>query len=336
MGNTKNRILEHLRLLRLQTAAATASAPLIGGLVMNQRDPFLLFVLFLTGILYHIFGFVLNEYIDIEADKKSDDLKEKPLVSGSITKKHALFIVVLSCICACALIVFTFQSVFPLSFFISALLLGGIYDVYGKKIHGSDFVLAGGFFFLCLTGASTTSTSFTTLVYIICLLYYFQIVFNNAIEGGLKDINHDTLGGVKNLAARMGVNIRLGKLHVTKSFALFAFCLRIVFIALLVLLGLQMKPSFWSEDYIFNIVIVFFLVVVLFATLYKFLQCSKFDREKMKKLFSVHEMTSYFMILVVLLPILGLQITAILLLLPVVWYLMFNIVLYGNLLQPQI
>jgi len=332
----KNRTLEYLRLFRFQTAAATASAPLIGGLVMNQRDPFLLFVLFLIGILYHIFGFVLNEYVDIEVDKKSDDLKEKPLVSGSITKKHALFIVVLSCICACAVIVFTFQSVFPILFFIFALLLGGIYDVYGKKIHGSDLVLAGGFFFLCLTGVSTISTHFTTLVYVVCLLYFFQIVFNNAIEGGLKDVNHDALGGVKTLAIRTGVNVHLGKLHVTKSFALFACGLRIAFVALLVLLGLQMKPSFWSEDHIFNIVIVLFLVVILFATLYKFLQRSKFDREKMKKLFSVHEMTSYSMILVVLLPILGLQITAILLLLPVVWYLMFNIVLYGKLLQPQI
>ena len=133
MSNIKNRILEHLRLFRFQTAAATASAPLIGGLIMNQRDPFPLFILFLIGVLYHIFGFVLNEYADIEADKKSADLKEKPLVSGSIIKEQALFIVVLSCTFSCALIIFTSQSPFPILFFISALLLGGTYDIYGKK-----------------------------------------------------------------------------------------------------------------------------------------------------------------------------------------------------------
>ena len=288
MSNIKNRILEHLRLFRFQTAAATASAPLIGGLIMSQRDPFPLFILFLIGVLYHIFGFVLNEYADIEADKKSADLKEKPLVSGSIIKEQALFIVVLSCTFSCALIIFTSQSPFPILFFISALLLGGTYDIYGKKIYCSDFVLGGAFFFLCLTGVSTVSTSFTPLVYIVCFLYFFQIVFNNAIEGGLKDIAHDSLGGTKTLATKMGVKVAHGEVQVTKSFALSAYSLRIIFVVLLVLLGLQMKPSFWSEDHIFNVFIVFFLTAVAFSTLYKFLQCSEFDREKMKKLFSVH------------------------------------------------
>ena len=86
MSAIKTTLFEYLRLLRLQTGAATASAPLIGGLVLGQRDILHLVVLFLIGICYHIFGFVLNEYKDVEFDKQAIDLKEKQLVSGSITR----------------------------------------------------------------------------------------------------------------------------------------------------------------------------------------------------------------------------------------------------------
>ena len=81
MSNIKDRTLEYLRLLRLQTGAATASAPLIGGLIMNERDLLILSVLFLIGILYHIFGFVLNEYIDIEVDNRTLEIDGNPTVT---------------------------------------------------------------------------------------------------------------------------------------------------------------------------------------------------------------------------------------------------------------
>lgn len=334
MSSIKSKTISFLQLFRLQTAAVTATTPVIGGLVMNQREPFPLLVLFLVGLLYHIFGFVLNEYIDIEVDKKSADLKEKPLVSGAITKNTALSVVVISLVGACALLTF-FQSVFPFIFFLVALLLGALYDTYGKKMPGFDFILAGGFFFLCLTGASTVSFSFPLLVYLVCLLYFFQIVFNNAVEGGLKDIDHDALGGAKTIATRMGVHINNGVLQAPLPFRIFAYTTQLAFFGTLIVLAMQPELSFWKSN-IFVQFIVILLGLAIVATSYLFMRSFLFHRGQLKRLFSVHEMTSYFLVLVVLSPLFGLVITLILIIIPTCWYLALNVILYGKLLQPQV
>lgn len=77
--SVKNEMLEYFRLLRIHSGAGTASILLIGTLIMGQRDSSLLLIIFLIGILGHIYGFVLNDYVDIEVDKKSLDLEKKPL-----------------------------------------------------------------------------------------------------------------------------------------------------------------------------------------------------------------------------------------------------------------
>jgi 4-hydroxybenzoate polyprenyltransferase len=336
MSSIINITREYLSLFRIQTAATTATAPLLGGLVMGQRDVIHLAVLIVIGLLYHIFGFVLNEYADIEVDRKSIDLKEKPLVSGSITKNQALFIVIVSIICSYALIVYFYRSIYPISFFSLALILGGLYDLYGKKLAGMDFVLAGGFFFVCLMGASTISTDFNVLVYIVCLIYFFQIIFNNAVEGGLKDVDHDGIGGAKTLAQSMGVNVNRGVVQITKSFASFAYGLRFIFLGLIVILGSQTQLDIWSYKHGSHMILIVFLAVVLLTALSRFIKSMKFDRSRLKKLFSLHEMASYFIVIIALSPLFSWQITLSLLLLPLVWYLIFNITLYGTLLEPRV
>jgi len=336
MRSIKDTILEYLRLLRLQTGAATASAPLIGGLIMGQRYINSLVILFILGILYHIFGFVLNEYIDVEIDKKSSDLRDKPLVSGTIDKNKVLFITLICSLCSYALIIFYYRSIYTISLFTISLIFGGLYDFYGKKIIGLDFSLAGGFFFLCLAGASTVSTDFNVLVYLVCLIYFFQIVFNNAVEGGIKDAEHDIIGGAKTLATFIGVNVIQGKIKMNKSFVVFSFSLRVIFLLLLIFIGLQPQIMFWSDRHILEIIITLILIIILFITLSSFLKSIRFDRSKLKKLFSIHEMTSYFIFIIVLSPLLGFLITIFLLLIPLLWYLALNTILYGKLLEPRV
>jgi len=330
-------MLEYLRLPRLQTAAVTALTPIVGSLVMGQHDIFLLLILFFIGFLYHIYGFVLNEYVDVEVDKKSIDLKKKPLVSGIVPKEVALFISLLSCASSCLLTIYFFPSVLPILFLLFAILLGGIYDAYGKKIPGSDFILGLGFFFICLMGASTVSHDFTTLTYIVCSIYFVHIVFNNAVEGGLKDVDHDTIAGAKTLATRMGVTIQNGRLKVTKTFAVFSCIIKIIFIGLIVSLCFQPEISFFlSYKYAIQITLIVFFAVTVFLTMYKFLHSSIFDRSRLKRLFSVHEISSYFMLVISLYSLIDLRPTIFLIFFPFIWYILFNVILYGKLLQPQV
>jgi 4-hydroxybenzoate polyprenyltransferase len=294
--SVKERILEYFRLLRIQGGAMSASVLLIGALIMGQRDLSLLFILFLIGIFCHVHGYVLNDYADIEVDRKSPELKKKPLVSGVIPKEHALIIVFLTGGCFYALTLIFFP----------------------------------------LFGASTVSMHFTSLIYIVSSLLFVDLVFVNAVEGGLKDVDHDYLESAKTLPTIMGVRVKEGRLFLTTKFTAFAYSLKIIYIGLILLLGFQPELNLWySGDYIIH-VIVALLIVVIIITSYKFLHLSSFDRTKMKRIYAGLNSASLALIFIMLLPLLGLWITLILLLLPITWYLLFNFVLYGKPLQPRV
>ena len=165
---------------------------------------------------------------------------------------------------------------------------------------------------------------------------FLHIVFNNAVEGGLKDVYHDSLAGAKTTATRMGVKVKGGRLIITRKFFGFAYIINIIFIALVLLLIFEQNKNFSFDRYLVQISILVILTVILLYSMYKFLHIKTYDRSTLKKLFSVHEMISYFMLLIALSPILGLEITLFLMLLPSTWYLIFNGILYGKFLQPQV
>ena len=327
---------DYLRLLRLQTGAATTTTPILGALVMGQRNIEDFIILFFIALFYHIFGFVLNEYADIEVDKKSVDLNNKPLVKGSISKNSALTIISISLLITIILTVNFYFNIYSVSFLFASLFFGAIYDVFGKRIPGSDFILGVSFFFLCLIGASTISHNFNTLVFVISFIYYIQISFNNSVEGGLKDADHDTLAGAKTLASKMGVTVINKRVIIPVKFRSFAIFLRLLFIVgvVYILLSLKIMPNF-DQNILYTSILIFLLIVQL-VTLRRFLLIEKFDRAFLKRLFSIHEIASYFLVIFALFPLFGTDITIILLLFPSIWYLIFNVLLYGKVLQPQV
>ena len=89
----------YLVLARFQTAAATAVIPVIGALsasyydegilVLSMESVVLFSLIFILGLLMHVYGFVQNEYEDREVDKRSEHLQKKPLVSGEVRPEQA-------------------------------------------------------------------------------------------------------------------------------------------------------------------------------------------------------------------------------------------------------
>jgi len=333
---TKSKIPVYLRLLRPQSAAMTASVLLVGALVMGQRDTFLLSILFIIGVLSHIFGFVLNDYADIEVDKKSGELKDKPLVSGIISKNHALIIVILAAVIAYALTILFFPSIYVIIILTIAAILGGIYNFCGKKIPGSEFIVSAGLGAFCLFAASTVSLNFTNTIYLVSLLIFIDGVFIHVVEGGLKDADHDYLQKAKTLPAMMGIKVKDGKLLLPKTFLAFSYLLKAIYFILIILLGLQPEINIWnSNQYILQILVIFLLIMIALIT-YKFLHLPKFDRSKMKKLYAGLNSASLGLIFIILLPIIEIEIILILLVLPITWYVIFNAILYGKSLEPQV
>ena len=89
--------------------ALTALVPVIGALLFLGGAPVWsiiaamdilpeLMLLFIMGAFLHLFGFVLNEWADVEVDRASPDLQHKPLVSGEVSSKEALWTAIMAAV----------------------------------------------------------------------------------------------------------------------------------------------------------------------------------------------------------------------------------------------
>lgn len=332
----KDKILAYLRLLRFHAGVSEALFFLFGALIVGQRDPFLLLIIFIIGLLYHIYGHVLNDYADIEVDKQSSELKNKPLVSGVIPKEHAIIITIAS---AAAIYIFTFiyfPNPYSLLFITIAMIFGAIYNLYGKRIPGfSDLIMATFYTFSFFYGASTVTINYTNLVYITASLVYVSVVFANVVEAGLKDVDHDFLSGAKTLAIIMGVKVKNGKLVANMRFKGLAYSLLTICFILLILILYQPEINFFNYNYI----ALFFVAILIITTIigcYKLLNLQDFSRAKIKKLYFLINTGVGILFVICLSPIFGLIITLVLLIGPPIWYTVFSMILYGKPMQPGI
>jgi 4-hydroxybenzoate polyprenyltransferase len=332
----RKKIIAYFQLLRFHAGASESVLILLGALLMGLHDIFMLSILFLIGFFYHIFGYVLNDYADIELDAKSSELSKKPLVSGLIPKKHALYLIVFGLVGAYVLTFIYLRFLIPLCFLSVAILLGGIYDVYGKRVPGiSDFIIAGSLMSAYLFGASAVSISFSTPVYIVGLLIFVAIVFVNVVEGGLKDVDHDFLTGGKTLAILLGVKVQDGRLFLTKKFIGVACSLIALLMLLVIFLFMQPEIDLFHEKYL-QLAIVVVLIVIILVMCIRFISMKVFDRSKIKRMYAIINAFAGVLLFFGIYPIIGFVALVVLLALPVTWYVVFNLVLYGKPLQPAI
>ena len=113
-SNTKERIKGYIKLMR----PYGVSQPLVVlycALCNGQFDFFPLLGLVIIGIFSHIFGFVQNDYFDLEIDKKSKYVSERPLVKSIVSRKGALFLILFSFFAAIILayLFFFYHTVLP-------------------------------------------------------------------------------------------------------------------------------------------------------------------------------------------------------------------------------
>ncbi|MEW5761202.1 MAG: UbiA family prenyltransferase [Candidatus Thermoplasmatota archaeon] len=318
------KIKDWLILFRIQTAALTAIVPVYPAVAIGYFDASL--KLFFIGILVHISGFVMNEYFDLEHDKKAAYLKNKPLVKGSISKRQAIgtfsFTIILS---------FLFSYIFFKNFFALAILFvafsfGTLYNIFGKKIILGDFFLAFWVFAFLIFGALCVTSEINIIVYFLCIFAFLQLLFNNSVEGGIKDLETDR----NSICIKLGARVKDGKAYFPMALKIYAFSIKSIHISLAIIFLFFVPPTYISFFIFIG------LVSIIHLTLFIFLNIKNFDRNYLKKIFGLHETTTYWLAPVLLLPIIGIIPTIILIILPPIWYISFNAILYSSPLEPQV
>jgi 4-hydroxybenzoate polyprenyltransferase len=322
-----------LKLARLQSGAATAITAVFGGLLLMPRgniDIFHLILLFIIGLLYHFYGFVLNEYSDIEIDKHARELSQKPLIKGTIKRTDALFASVIAVLIALGMVIFFFRSIYATAAFLVAILLGGIYDIYGKKFFGADFVLGGSIFFFCLFGAYSVSVNLTWVVIVVAFLFFIQLAFQTGVTGGMKDIPTDSLAGTKTTPVYLGCRVIGNELIVTKNFKRYVGGTKALH-TIVVLLPFFIALFELPDAVILQLVILLLLLYLMWVSSLKAINLRKFNRLKLMRLLGMQEVVTYPIVSVLIVGVIGAKSALFLIFFPILWLGFFLYLIYGKL-----
>jgi len=332
-----NRVSAYARLLRLPGIGALGIVPVIAALTLGIYDLYNLTIVFIVGAFACIFGFLVNDYADVELDKLVDELSKKPLVSGTVSKRAALMIAILLTLGSFFFIGLLWYDK-PIDYYkftgliciVVAGILGSIYDLYGKKIVGSDFLVAISVSLVFLFGALSFGKP-NVITWIIFILTFENILYMNAIQNGIKDADHDYKMGVTNIALTSGVKVKGNNISIPLSFKAFGFGIRL-FSAVLFFIPFVV---FNYEYYIWQIILLAVLTGIFLSLDARFLTLKVFDRSKIRKIIGVQSFLRYSLVPIMLISIIGITPSFILIILPIIWYILFTPLLGEELFKPR-
>ena len=331
-------IREYGKLIRPYGILFLGFTPVFGALCNGQFDGFHLAVLLVIGILIHVFTFVQNDYYDVEVDRQSKYVVQRPLTSGSITRKqaHILFLCsfLISVIFA-AVFLFTFRSLVLL--FVSFFLIT-LYNKYSKRFSGMEFVLGAGVFASGVFGAFTVSDSVAPLAFIVSSVAFLQWLFSVGVAANLKDVEFDTKLGIRTTPVVFGVKAVGTTLKKPVVFTIYAYGIKIVHLLVAFspfLLGYASLFVFGFPIPLFSFLLIGIIIII---TTYGVLTSSLEKRDQMLRYEGVQEGFSLLLIPCVLLSYLmdhfGVFSTVLLFLVMILWPLFILRVLYGKTLIP--
>ncbi len=328
---------EYAKLARSFNLALTAVGPPLGAIASGGSESWELVLLFLLGAGAHIFGFVLNDVIDLPIDDRSQELRDRPLLSGSISRRNATAFAFGGLgVMWIAAIALTGGWHWSLLLLAAATLGATVYNLASKVVPGMDVFVAGAIFFLIMFGASfrlADPVLLTPLAVLVALLGFGQVLFMNIVAGGLKDIDHDSQAGGTTLAWTLGCHVAPdGALRIPFRFQALAHGLELLHLTLIAAATWMLAHS--TEPLTGAVVgVEALLAVAMLRTSSALLGMERWDRDALRARIGTHYLLNYSLVPVMLALI---QPWALfLLLVPPLGFIGSNLALHGTLLAPR-
>ena len=327
------KLREYLKLSRSFNAGLTAIAPVMGAIAMKEGDLLPLALLFLAGFFGHVYGFVLNDIIDLRIDKSEAEISDRPLVSGTVSVREAWTFAVLSMAASfgiAAVLAWHWYAWFPILFLGLSALSITIYDLISKRYPAMDVFVGGGVLLLIVYGAASVGWPLSRLAWLVVGLGTLQVLFMQFIAGGLKDAENDYRSQANTLAVAMGVRVERGTLKVPLSFQGLAYGLQAADLALLFT---PLLYIFGGRDSLVQIALLVPLSIAMVATSTKLLGMDRFDREQARTYIGMHYFINFSLVPIMLTavnPWIGLLVFV-----PFGAFVLSNLTLHGTLLRPK-
>jgi 4-hydroxybenzoate polyprenyltransferase len=187
---------------------------------------------------FHLFGYVLNDIVDLPIDRTHPLRQLYPLVTGTISLRAALMMVIAQVLLA---IVLTLQlTLQPLAYVALSTAFGliAIYDVYGKRSSYPvlmDLIQGLGCCALVLYGAYAAEVKPSQLTVVICTAVAVYTILINGVHGGLRDLANDLVHGVHTTPIFFGVRPTPTGLSIPRRFVAYALGLQVLLELLVVM-----------------------------------------------------------------------------------------------------
>jgi len=280
---------QYLKLIRPYGMLFLGFTPVFCAIANGESDLLRLSILLVIGLLAHIFTFVQNDYYDIEIDRKSKYVSDRPLVTGTISQKTALAIVIASFAISIVLAIVFLFSVYSFVVLLFSFMCITIYNKYSKSSYGMEYALGLGVFSYGIFGALTVSKSVSILALVVSLAGFMQWLFSVGISANLKDVEYDSRLGIKTTPMVFGVKVVNQKFMMPLSFKCYAVGVKILHILIISL------PFFlgYTSIFVYNLPIPAVCFLILTGTLLfmasRILSASPSDRDNMLRYEGVQE-----------------------------------------------
>ncbi len=335
---TVKALREYLKLIRPYGILFIGLTPVFGALCNGQYDGYSLFILLVIGVLGHIFVFVQNDYFDMEVDRQSKYVVQRPLISGVISRLQARSLFLGAFFVSLVIVViffFTFRSVALLLF---SFILMTLYNRYSKRTPGMEYVLAAAVFCYGVFGAFTVSEEISFFALSISSVAALQWVFSVGVSANLKDVEYDTKLGITTTPVLFGTHVVDNELQKPLSFIVYAYTIKFLHVGVALLPLIFGYSSYVISGFPFPLVCFFILAFLLLYTTRGILTTSLRNRNLMLLYEGAHEGLALLLIPVVLMSYLikhiGLFSTLFLMVLLIFWPLFCLRFLYGRSLIP--
>ncbi len=286
----------YIQLTRPYAAYLIPSIVLLAAICNGSPSVSEFLLLLIVGILLHIVLMVQNDYFDVEIDRHSPFVSDRPLVTGIISTRSALILWFIASIIS-LIIVGVFFSTEAFIFLLSTLLLFTLYNKYSKNIPGMEYILGLSAFTCGLFGANAASDNLSLLSIIISILAMLKYVFNVGVSANMKDLKYDKSFGLKTTPMVFGVEAKGEKLHSPSIFFVYAFLLKVAYIGVALIPFLLGVVSLQVYNLPVPLILFFLCSIAILATIPRIFSAS--NRSELVTHAGRQELLSYFLLPVI-------------------------------------
>lgn len=348
--STRTKILNWVKTSRVQTAMVTTLALWIGYITVSNLTIRSAVILGVIGLLVHLWGFTLNEVEDYQYDAEHGDLDGHPIAQGKVHAGTARYFAWMAGIAAVGVSALSPYPIAATVILVASFAPGYAYNKWSKTHWWSNMYLAMWASLMVLAGALYAGAP-NILTSAAAIAVGIQI-FIQVVEGDLKDIRADE----RSLTEQFGVVLRPIKSNVYNSvpetlpgepsecnkcnvvkypsaFTAFVYTVKIIEVALLLFIVSETMRVDAPVSPIY--IALLMLVGIAFFYSLSLLMVLRFDRDRIKRMSSVHELVS---VVALGLAVFGLQMNGALLIIiaPIFWYLCVNYTIHSGALNPDV